>query len=161
MADVTDAGWSDVVADAGATVLFVYPATGSPGALPPRWDDIPGAMGCTLENRLFRDRLPEFTVEGIAVHGVSTQRPDEQAAFAEAEGIAFPLLSDMDLRLAAALRLPTFRAGQAMRLKRLILVVDRLRVVRHVIFPVLDIPTAIGQSLTAARAITRGRPHTH
>jgi peroxiredoxin len=150
-----------VVADAGATVLFVYPAAGSPGALPPRWDDIPGAMGCTLENRLFRDRLPEFAAEGIAVHGVSTQRPDEQAAFAEAEGIAFPLLSDMDLRLAAALRLPTFRAGQAMRLKRLILVVDRLRVVRHVIFPVLDIPTAIGQSLTAARAITRGRPHTY
>lgn len=161
---VTGSGWtgvSDVVADAGATVLFGYPATGSPGALPPPWGDIPGTMGCTLENRLFRDRLPEFAVEGIAVHGVSTQRPDEQAAFAEAEGITFPLLSDMDLRLAAALRLPTFRAGQAMRLKRLILVVDRLRVVRHVIFPVLDIPTAITQSLVAARAITRGRRPTH
>ncbi|GGP04984.1 winged helix-turn-helix transcriptional regulator [Nonomuraea glycinis] len=160
---VAGAGWSgasDVVADAGATVLFGYPATGTPGALPPHWGDIPGTMGCTLENRLFRDRLPEFAVEGIAVHGVSTQRPDEQAAFAEAEGITFPLLSDMDLRLAAALRLPTFRAGQAIRLKRLILVVDRLRVVRHVIFPVLDIPTAITQSLTAARAVTQGR-HTH
>ena len=92
-------------------------------------------MGCTLENRLFRDRLPEFTAEGIVVHGVSTQRPDEQAAFAEAEGITFPLLSDMDLRLAAALRLPTFRAGQAIRLKRLILVVDRLRVVPMSSFP--------------------------
>ncbi len=163
-AGVTGSGWagvSDVVADAGATVLFGYPATGSPGALPPPWGDIPGTMGCTLENRLFRDRLPEFAVEGIAVHGVSTQRPDEQAAFAEAEGITFPLLSDMDLRLAAALRLPTFRAGQAMRLKRLILVVDRLRVVRHVIFPVLDIPTAITQSLVAARAITRGRRPKH
>ncbi len=163
-AGVTGSGWagvSDVVADAGATVLFGYPATGSPGALPPPWGDIPGTMGCTLENRLFRDRLPEFAVEGIAVHGVSTQRPDEQAAFAEAEGITFPLLSDMDLRLAAALRLPTFRAGQAMRLKRLILVVDRVRVVRHVIFPVLDIPTAITQSLVAARAITRGRRPTH
>ncbi|WP_327109380.1 winged helix-turn-helix transcriptional regulator [Nonomuraea glycinis] len=160
---VAGAGWSgvrDVVADAGATVLFGYPATGMPGALPPQWGDIPGTMGCTLENRLFRDRLPEFAVEGIAVNGVSTQRPDEQAAFAEAEGITFPLLSDMDLRLAAALRLPTFRAGQAIRLKRLILVVDRLRVVRHVIFPVLDIPTAITQSLTAARAVTQGR-HTH
>ena len=131
---VAGAGWSgvrDVVADAGATVLFGYPATGMPGALPPQWGDIPGTMGCTLENRLFRDRLPEFTAEGIAVHGVSTQRPDEQAAFAEAEGITFPLLSDMDLRLAAALSAAHLPRGQAIRPKRLILVVDRLRVVRR------------------------------
>ncbi|MFG1682299.1 winged helix-turn-helix transcriptional regulator [Nonomuraea sp. NPDC049269] len=144
----------DVVAEARATVLFGYPATGMPAPLPPGWNQVPGAVGCTLENRIFRDRHAEFAARDIAIHGVSTQRPDEQAAFATAEGIPFPLLSDMDLRLAAALRLPTFRAGQALRLKRLILVVDRLRVIRHVIFPVLDIPAAITEALTVAETIT-------
>ncbi|MFD1540410.1 winged helix-turn-helix transcriptional regulator [Nonomuraea guangzhouensis] len=144
----------DVVSEARATVLFGYPATGMPAPLPPGWNQVPGAVGCTLENRIFRDRHAEFADRDIAIHGVSTQRPDEQTAFAAAEGIPFPLLSDMDLRLAAALRLPTFRAGQALRLKRLILVVDRLRVIRHVIFPVLDIPAAITEALTATEAIT-------
>ncbi|MEV0199141.1 winged helix-turn-helix transcriptional regulator [Nonomuraea sp. NPDC050691] len=145
----------DVVADAPATVLFGYPATGVPAPLPPGWDQVPGAAGCTLENRLFRDRMQEFAAHGVAVHGVSTQRPDEQAAFAAAEDIPFPLLSDMDLRFAAALRLPTFRAGHALRLKRVILVVDRHRVVRHAIFPVLDIPRAVEESLEVARSIAR------
>ncbi|MEV0348263.1 winged helix-turn-helix transcriptional regulator [Nonomuraea sp. NPDC050680] len=144
----------DVVADARATVLFAYPSTGMPAPLPPGWNQVPGAAGCTLENRIFRDRHPEFAAHDIAILGVSTQRPDEQAAFAAAEDIPFPLLSDMDLRLAAALRLPTFRAGQALRLKRLILVVDRSRVIRHVIFPVLDIPAAITEALTAAEVIS-------
>ncbi|MEV4179687.1 peroxiredoxin [Nonomuraea sp. NPDC049709] len=144
----------DVVSDtANATILFAYPSTGLAASLPPDWDQVPGAMGCTLENRLFRDRYPEFTAAGVAVHGVSTQRPDEQAAFATAESIPFPLLSDMDLHLAAALRLPTFRAGQAMKLKRLILLIDRSRTIRHVIFPVVDIPSAITESLEAAQAL--------
>ncbi|MBN6056054.1 winged helix-turn-helix transcriptional regulator, partial [Nonomuraea sp. RK-328] len=147
----------DVVADAPATVIFGYPATGVPAPLPPGWGQVPGAAGCTLENRLFRDRMPEFAAYGVAVHGVSTQRPDEQAAFAAAEGIPFPLLSDMDLRFAAALRLPTFRAGHALRLKRVILVVDRHRVVRHEIFPVLDIPRAVEESLEVARSIAEDR----
>lgn len=141
----------DVVADAAATVLFAYPATG----VPADWRQVPGAMGCTLENRLFRDHYAEFAADGIAIRGVSTQRPDEQAAFAAAEGIPFPLLSDMDLQLAAALRLPTFRADQSLRLKRLILVIDRARVIRHVIFPVLDIPAAVTAAHQAARKLTR------
>jgi DNA-binding HxlR family transcriptional regulator/peroxiredoxin len=140
----------DVVAS-GVTVLFTYPATGRPTPLPSGWYDIPGTAGCTLENRLFRDRWPSFVDAGVAVHGVSTQRPDEQAAFAAAESVPYPLLSDVDLALVAALRLPTFRAAQQLRLKRLILVVDGARVVRHVLYPVLDIPAAVEQSLVLAR----------
>jgi len=142
----------DPVAD-GPTVLFCYPATGRPNRLPEGWSDIPGTVGCTLENRLFRDAYEEFTAGGVAVRGVSTQRPDEQREFAEIEGIPFPLLSDVDLRLSAALRLPTFRAGQGLRLKRTVLVVDRERVVRHVQFPVMDIPGAVRAALEAGRTI--------
>jgi len=149
---VTVAGPGGVAVDpvdpeATATVLFTYPSTGRPNPHPAGWDAIPGTIGCTLQNRLFRDRWPEFTAAGAAVRGVSTQRPEEQAAFAEAEHISFPLLSDVDLEFAATLRLPSVRIGQQQRLKRLILVVGADRSVRHVIFPVVDIPAAIDEAL--------------
>ncbi|HEX6685393.1 MAG TPA: winged helix-turn-helix transcriptional regulator [Candidatus Limnocylindrales bacterium] len=137
----------DVVADTPVTVLFTYPATGGVPADP----EIPGVAGCTLENRLFRDAWPEFTSAGASVHGVSTQHPAEQAAFAAAEGIPFPLLSDVDLELAAALRLPTFRAAQQLRLKRAILVIGADRVVRQSIYPITDIPAAVAQALREVR----------
>lgn len=50
----SDGAAHDVVAaHADATVMFTYPATGVPSPLPDGWADIPGAAGCTLENRLF------------------------------------------------------------------------------------------------------------
>ncbi|MEU2503552.1 winged helix-turn-helix transcriptional regulator [Streptomyces sp. NPDC007863] len=143
----------DPVADTVATVLFCYPATGRPSPLPDDWAGIPGTVGCTLENRLFRDAYDDFRAAGAEVRGVSTQRPDEQRVFAVEEGLPFTLLSDVDLYLAAALRLPTFRAGQLLRLKRAVLVVDRDRVVRHARFPVTDIPAAVDEALTVVRRL--------
>ena len=141
----------DVVdTDARATVLFGYPATGRPTPLPDGWDEIAGASGCTLENRLFAGRYDEFAARGIAVRGVSTQRTDEQQAFARAEEIPHLLLSDLDLELVAALRLPTFRAGGYERLKRVVLVIGADRVVRAVRYPVVDIADAVEWALTTA-----------
>ncbi|MFI5693515.1 winged helix-turn-helix transcriptional regulator [Kribbella sp. NPDC051586] len=141
----------DVVdADARATVLFGYPATGRPTPLPDGWSEIAGASGCTLENRLFAGRYDDFAARGIAVRGVSTQRTDEQQAFARAEEIPHLLLSDLDLELVAALRLPTFRAGGYERLKRVVLVIGSDRVVRDVRYPVTDIADAVDWALTTA-----------
>ncbi|QKV95015.1 winged helix-turn-helix transcriptional regulator [Streptomyces sp. NA02950] len=153
----SDGALHDVVAEhSAATVLFTYPATGVPSPLPDSWADIPGAVGCTLENRLFRDAWQSFRAAGAAVRGVSTQRPDEQAVFATAEKVPFPLLSDSELRLAAALRLPAFRAAQQLRLKRLILVVSGAdRTVRHALYPVTDIPAAVAGALALARDVVR------
>ena len=139
--DVVDVG-------ARATVIFGYPATGRPTPLPDGWGEIPGAAGCTLENRLFAARYDEFAAKGIAVRGVSTQRTDEQQAFAQAEEIPHLLLSDLDLELTAALRLPTFRAGGYERLKRFVLIVGADRVVRSVRYPVTDIADAVDWALT-------------
>lgn len=145
-------GHLDVVAaDARATVVFTYPATAVPAPHPPEWGDIPGAAGCTLENRLFHQAAEEFTAASVALRGVSTQRPDEQAAFATAEGVTHPLLSDADLQLAAALRLPTFRAGQVLRTRRAVLVIDPERTIRHVIYPILDIRAAVDEALRVGR----------
>jgi DNA-binding HxlR family transcriptional regulator/peroxiredoxin len=143
-----------VAADAPYTVLYCFPgAYARADAYPPGWSDIPGAPGCTLESCTFRDRHAEFVAAGAVVHGVSTQRPDEQAAFAEKERLGFPLLSDAELALITALRLPTFRAAGASRLKRLTLVVDRERVVRHVQYPVTDVVGSVEAALTAVRGL--------
>ncbi|HEY4569570.1 MAG TPA: winged helix-turn-helix transcriptional regulator [Kribbella sp.] len=142
---------ADVVdASARATVLFGYPATGRPTPLPDGWSEIAGASGCTLENRLFAARYDDFRTAGVAIHGVSTQRTDEQQAFAQAEGIPHVLLSDLELELTAALRLPTFRAGGYERLKRVVLVIGADRMVKAVRYPVTDIADAVDWALTTA-----------
>ncbi|MFJ8057928.1 winged helix-turn-helix transcriptional regulator [Streptomyces sp. NPDC096142] len=137
--------------DAAATVLFTYPGTGV------EWtEEIPGVHGCTLENRLFRDAWPAFRRAGVDVRGISTQLPHEQAEFARAEDIPHLLLSDARHQLDAALRLPTFRGAGRLRHKRLILVVDAERAVRHALFPVDDIPHAVEESLRLAEECVRG-----
>lgn len=144
----------DPVADTPYTVLYCFPsAYARADAYPPGWAGIPGASGCTLESCTYRDQLAEFTAAGATVHGVSVQRPDEQRAFAEKEKLRFPLLSDADLTLTAALRLPTFRAAGVSRLKRLTLVVDRERTVRQVLYPITDIEASVRTALETVRAL--------
>lgn len=147
----------DPIADSTPyTVLYCFPgAYARPDAYPPGWSDIPGAPGCTLESRTYRDRHAEFTEAGATVHGVSTQRPDEQRDFAAEEGLRFPLLSDAGLDLIAALRLPTFRAAGASRLKWLTLVVDRDRVVRAAQYPVTDIAGSVEAALSAISTLRK------
>lgn len=140
----------DVVAqEVSATVLFGYPLA-TLGPQPPGFAAVPGALGCTLENRLFREAHPGFVAAGAAVRGVSTQLPEDQKAFSQKEGVPFPLLSDAELKLTAALRLPTFRAGIP-RLRRVILVIDGERTITDVLFPVTDIPQAVAWALDRVR----------
>jgi DNA-binding HxlR family transcriptional regulator/peroxiredoxin len=138
-----------VATDRTWTVLYCFPGAYAPGGhnYPPGWGQIPGARGCTLESCTYRDRMEAFAERDAAVHGVSTQRPDQLAAFAEHERIAFPLLSDAELQLAAALRLPTFRAAGVDRLKRLTLVLDPSRTVRGVLYPLDDPAGSVDDAL--------------
>jgi peroxiredoxin len=56
----------------GTLVAFVYPRTGTPGVpLPPGWDDIPGARGCTPQSCAFRDRHGELSRLSATVVGIS------------------------------------------------------------------------------------------
>jgi DNA-binding HxlR family transcriptional regulator/peroxiredoxin len=137
-------------ADVRWTVLYCFPGAWAPGtgSHPPGWDGVPGAPGCTLEATTFRDRLHEFTARGTTVHGVSTQRPDQLAAFVSHLRIPFPMISDQDLQLATALRLPTFRAAGVDRLKRLTLIIERRqRTILQALYPVSDPVGAIEDAL--------------
>ncbi|HET7574100.1 MAG TPA: redoxin family protein [Solirubrobacterales bacterium] len=119
-------------------VAYLYPRTGVPGVpLPDGWDDIPGARGCTPQSCAYRDALAEFERHGATVVGISAQAPAAQAEFAAREHIPFPLLSDENLRLADALRLPTFEVEGTRLYRRLTLIAESGRIVKalYPVFP--------------------------
>ena len=110
----------------GRTVVYIYPRTGVPGVdAPPGWDDIPGARGCTPQSCGFRDHFAELKALGVAhLFGLSTQDTAYQREAAERLHLPFPILSDVALKLARALKLPTFSVAGMTLLKRMALVID-------------------------------------
>ncbi|MCC6227918.1 MAG: GNAT family N-acetyltransferase [Phycisphaerales bacterium] len=96
------------------TVFFFYPRTGVPGQPPSlgfggeEWDSIPGARGCTPQSCGYRDLHGEFRSLGVTVLGVSTNTSEHQREFKARQHVAFEFLSDWELSLARAMRLPTF-----------------------------------------------------
>jgi peroxiredoxin len=120
----------------GCTVVYAYPRTGRPNeALPAGWDAIPGARGCTPESCGFRDHHDELRQLGARVFGLSAQSTDDQREVVERLHLPFVILSDLDLRLATALRLPTFSVDGMTLIKRLTLVI-RAGVIEHVFYPI-------------------------
>ncbi len=98
----------------GPTVLFFFPRTGVPGQEPSlgfqgeSWDAIPGARGCTPQNCGFRDLHAEFAALGVQVLGVSTSTPAHQLEFSQRTKAPYVQLSDAELGLTRAMRLPNF-----------------------------------------------------
>jgi peroxiredoxin len=122
----------------GRTVVFGYPRTGEPGkiGLVDDWDMIPGARGCTPQTCAFRDLFAELKAAGAAhVFGLSTQDNTYQTEMASRLHLPFPVLSDSELLLTEALRLPTMQVAGLTLIKRLALVVDDGRIT-HVFYPV-------------------------
>jgi peroxiredoxin len=117
-------------------VLYVYPRAGRPGV--PQlagWDEIPGARGCTPQSLGFRGAYARFGALGAEVAGLSAQTLADQQEFAERNAIPYPILADPDLRLARALRLPTFEVEGRTLYRRLALVVEACAVAK-VFYPV-------------------------
>ena len=55
-----------------------------------------GTSGCTIEARRFQDIRPEFQKLNAEIIGVSVDDVASHESFCAAEGIKFPLLSDVD-----------------------------------------------------------------
>jgi peroxiredoxin Q/BCP len=64
------------------TILYFYPAAGTPG--------------CTAQACDFRDSLASLTTHGYQVVGISPDPPGTLASFAEKHGLPFTLLADPD-----------------------------------------------------------------
>ena len=122
---------------AGRTVLYIYPRTGVPGVdLPPGWNEIPGARGCTPQSCSFRDHFSELKRLGVAhLFGLSTQGTAYQQEAATRLHLPFSILSDEKLALTKALDLPTFVTSGMTLLKRMALVIDD-GVIAKVFYPV-------------------------
>jgi peroxiredoxin len=133
----TDGGRVNLAGLAGRTVVYIYPRTGRPGqALPPGWDGIPGARGCTPQSCAFRDHFAELKGLGVAhLFGLSTQDTAYQQEAVERLHLPFPILSDEHLAFTRALELPTFEVAGMTLLKRMALVIDD-GVIRKVFYPV-------------------------
>lgn len=140
----------------GRTIVYAYPRTGEPGKPnPDGWDAIPGARGCTPQSCAFRDHHSELTGLGVsALFGLSTQETAYQREVAERLHLPFAILSDAELRLAAALALPTFEAGGLTLLRRLTLVIDdgRITTVFYPVFPPDRSAEVVVEWLRAERA---------
>ena len=65
-----------------SVLVYFYPAASTPG--------------CTKQAGDFRDNLTELDTAGFAVLGVSPDAPAKLAKFRDAQGLTFPLLSDVD-----------------------------------------------------------------
>jgi peroxiredoxin Q/BCP len=63
-------------------IVYFYPAASTPG--------------CTKQACDFRDNLTELGDAGLDVLGVSPDKPEKLAKFRDAQGLTFPLLSDVD-----------------------------------------------------------------
>jgi peroxiredoxin len=124
-------------------VLFFYPRTGERGrSAGPEWDLIPGARGCTPQSCGFRDLHGEFLALGVTVAGVSTQTTAYQREFVQRNHVPFELLSDAELGLTRALRLPTFEfpvagGGPTTLIRRMVWYVEGGRIARvwYPVFP--------------------------
>jgi peroxiredoxin Q/BCP len=82
---LSDADGNDVTLSAHRgqkTVVYFYPAAMTPG--------------CTTQACDFRDSLSSLSAAGVAVLGISPDKPAALARFREKEALNFPLLSDPD-----------------------------------------------------------------
>ena len=69
-------------------VIYFYPAALTPG--------------CTTQACDFRDNLAVLQRSGLAVVGISPDRPEKLRKFRDTHGLTFPLLSDPDHRVLEA-----------------------------------------------------------
>lgn len=129
-------------------IVYAYPRTGRPGevALVDDWDSIPGARGCTPETCGFRDHHAELRALGAEVFGLSTQDTGYQQELVERLHLPFPILSDADLALTRAWRLPTFEVAGQTLLRRITLIL-RDGQVQHLWYPVFPPDTHAQQVL--------------
>jgi peroxiredoxin Q/BCP len=107
---VTETGATLALADVYArqpyTLVYFYPKADTPGCT---------AQGCSL-----RDAYEELLKKGVAVIGVSTDKPAAQKAFKEKYRLPFTLIADHDKKVVEAFGVPTtmgFAKRQAFLIK--------------------------------------------
>jgi len=117
-------------------VLYCYPMTGNPEmTLPPNWDDIPGARGCTPQTCSFRDHYEDLVKYNAIPIGLSTQQVPELKEMVTRLKVPYDVVSDCDLKIANLMNLPTFKIGEKVFIKRLTLIIEK-SIIKKVFYPI-------------------------
>ena len=103
----------------GPVVLFFYPAAMT--------------SGCTAESCHFRDLAAEFAAAGAQRAGISRDPVAKQKQFADLHHFDYPLLSDADGRVAAALGVKRKLPLGPLSTRRMTFVIDTDRTILEVI----------------------------
>lgn len=122
----------------GKVVIYCYPKTSKPGEIMPEgWDQIPGARGCTPQNGSYRDNYKELQQLAVKVFGLSLQPTEEQKEMVDRVNMPFPILSDKEMKLTKALKLPTFTAAGLLLLKRFTMIIENaeIKAIHYPVFP--------------------------
>ncbi|WP_308201207.1 peroxiredoxin [Paractinoplanes maris] len=122
----------------GPVVLFFYPAAMS--------------SGCTAEACNFRDLGAEFREAGAQRVGISKDRPEKQKQFAEKHDFDYPLLSDPDSAVAAALGVKRKLPLGPLSTKRMTFVIDTDRSILEVIHSETNMNDHAARALQALAA---------
>ena len=128
---------SSLLAD-GPIVLFFYPAAMTPG--------------CTKEACHFRDLAQEFADVGAGRVGISTDPVEKQAKFADSQRFDYPLLSDVDGRVAEMFGVKRGLLGKFLPVKRTTFVIGRDATVLEVISSEVNMDTHADKALEVLRA---------
>jgi len=123
-----------------ALVLYFYPKDATPG--------------CTKEACSFRDHRAEIEGLGAAIVGVSMDSPESHRKFAAAQRLDFPLLSDVDGRIAGAFGVTRLGGWiPFLPVKRVTFVIDRSGVVRKVVQSELSMDAHVDGAIAALRGL--------
>jgi peroxiredoxin len=137
----TNGAWINLAREAGRSVCFFYPYTGRPDhADPPGWDDIPGAHGSTPQALAFSKRCVQFQNLDVKIFGIGSQTLEWQADFVSRNALAYPLLSDAEMKLADHLGVERFKAGSHEFFKRTTFIINNgsVELRRNNVDPKLD-----------------------
>tara|TARA_Y100000590_G_C15520640_1_gene939267 strand:+ start:381 stop:935 length:555 start_codon:yes stop_codon:yes gene_type:complete len=117
-------------------VLYCFPMTGRPDrSLPPNWNSIAGAKGCTSQNISFRDNYDKFIILNSIPIGISTQPIGDLKELVTRLNIPYDILSDINLEFKKILNLPTFSINEKSYLKRLTLIIEK-SVIKKIFYPI-------------------------
>ena len=128
---------STLLAD-GPVVLFFYPAAMT--------------SGCTAEACHFRDLAAEFTAAGAQRVGISRDPVAKQKQFSDLHSFDYPLLSDPDSTVAAALGVKRKLPLGPLSNKRMTIVIDTDRTVLEIIHSERNMQEHADKALDVLRA---------
>ena len=117
-------------------VLYCFPMTGHPDkSLPPGWDKIPGARGCTPETCSFRDHYDDLIKLNAIPIGLSTQSVVELEEMTRRLKVPYDVVSDSNLIFTNLMKFPTFKIAEKVFIKRLTLIIEN-SIIKKVFYPI-------------------------